>query len=302
MTSAARPAAQSLGGYRDPRPMVYSGLYPIDGDQYPDLRDALDKLQLNDASLTYEPETSAALGFGFRCGFLGLLHLEIVRERLEREFDLSLISTAPNVVYRVVMEDGSEVTVTNPADWVDGKIAEVYEPIVDAMVLLPSEYIGTVMELCQGRRGTLRGMDYLSEDRVELKYTLPLGEIIFDFFDQLKSRTRGYASLDYDPAGEQAADLVKVDILLQGEPVDAFSAIVHKDKALRLRHLDGVQAARAHPAPAVRGARSRPPSAAGSSPAKTSAPSARTSLPSATAVTSAASASCWRSRRKARSG
>jgi GTP-binding protein LepA len=231
MTSASRPAAHSLGGYRDPRPMVYSGLYPIDGDQYPDLRDALDRLQLNDASLTYEPESSAALGFGFRCGFLGLLHLEIVRERLEREFDLSLISTAPNVVYRVVMEDGSEARVTNPADWVDGKIAEVYEPVVDAMVLLPTEYIGTVMELCQGRRGTLRGMDYLSEDRVELKYTLPLGEIIFDFFDQLKSRTRGYASLDYDPAGEQAADLVKVDILLQGQPVDAFSAIVHKDKA-----------------------------------------------------------------------
>jgi GTP-binding protein LepA len=231
MTSAARPAAQSLGGYRDPRPMVYSGLYPIDGDQYPDLRDALDRLQLNDASLTYEPETSAALGFGFRCGFLGLLHLEIVRERLEREFDLTLISTAPNVVYRVVMEDGTEISVTNPADWVDGKIAEVYEPIVDAMVLLPSDYIGTVMELCQSRRGTLRGMDYLSEDRVELKYTLPLGEIIFDFFDQLKSRTRGYASLDYDPAGEQVADLVKVDILLQGQAVDAFSAIVHKDKA-----------------------------------------------------------------------
>jgi GTP-binding protein LepA len=231
MTSAARPAKDSLGGYRDPRPMVYSGLYPIEGDQYPDLRDALDKLQLNDASLTYEPETSAALGFGFRCGFLGLLHLEIVRERLEREFDLSLISTAPNVVYRVVMEDRSEVTVTNPADWVDGKISEIYEPIVDAMVLLPSEYIGTVMELCQSRRGSLRGMEYLSEDRVELKYTLPLGEIIFDFFDQLKSRTRGYASLDYDPAGEQPADLVKVDILLQGEAVDAFSAIVHKDKA-----------------------------------------------------------------------
>jgi GTP-binding protein LepA len=231
MTSATRPAAQSLGGYRDPRPMVYSGLYPVDGDEYPALRDALDKLQLNDASLTYVPETSAALGFGFRCGFLGLLHLEIVRERLEREFDMSLISTAPNVVYRVVMEDGSEVTVTNPADWVDGKIGEVYEPIVDAMVLLPSDYIGTVMELCQGRRGTLRGMEYLSEDRVELKYTLPLGEIIFDFFDQLKSRTRGYASLDYDPAGEQVADLVKVDILLQGEAVDAFSAIVHKDKA-----------------------------------------------------------------------
>ncbi len=231
MTSASRPAAKDLGGYRDPRPMVYSGLYPVDGDQYPELREALDKLQLNDASLTYEPETSTALGFGFRCGFLGLLHLEIVRERLEREFDLTLISTAPNVVYRVTMEDGTELPVTNPADWPEGKIAEVREPIVDAMLLLPSDYIGAVMELCQSRRGTLQGMDYLSESRVEIKYTLPLGEIIFDFFDQLKSRTRGYASLDYEPSGEQVADLVKVDILLQGEAVDAFSSIVHKDKA-----------------------------------------------------------------------
>jgi GTP-binding protein LepA len=231
MTSASRPAASDLGGYRDPRPMVYSGLYPVDGDQYPELRDALDKLQLNDAALTYEPETSTALGFGFRCGFLGLLHLEIVRERLEREFDLTLISTAPNVVYRVTMEDGAEVPVTNPADWPAGKIAAIHEPVVDAMLLLPSEYIGAVMELCQSRRGTLRGMDYLSESRVEIKYTLPLGEIIFDFFDQLKSRTRGYASLDYEPSGEQVSELVKVDILLQGEPVDAFSSIVHKDKA-----------------------------------------------------------------------
>ncbi|WP_416210485.1 translation elongation factor 4 [Frankia sp. Cas8] len=231
VTSANRPAGQALGGYRDPRPMVYSGLYPLDGSEYPALREALDKLQLNDAALTYEPETSAALGFGFRCGFLGLLHLEIVRERLEREFGLTLISTAPNVVYRVVMEDGSEAVVTNPSDWPAGKINEVYEPVVEAMVLLPSDFVGQVMELCQGRRGTLRGMDYLSTDRVELKYTLPLGEIIFDFFDALKSRTRGYASLDYEPAGEQASDLVKVDILLQGEAVDAFSAIVHRDKA-----------------------------------------------------------------------
>ena len=231
MTSASRPAEKDLGGYRDPRPMVYSGLYPVDGDQYPELRDALDKLQLNDAALTYEPETSTALGFGFRCGFLGLLHMEIVRERLEREFDLTLISTAPNVVYRVVMDDGTEAPVTNPADWPVGKIGEIFEPVVDAMLLLPSEYIGAVMELCQGRRGVLKGMDYLSESRVEIKYTLPLGEIIFDFFDQLKSRTRGYASLDYEPSGEQASELVKVDILLQGEPVDAFSAIVHKDKA-----------------------------------------------------------------------
>ncbi|HET7530575.1 MAG TPA: translation elongation factor 4 [Mycobacteriales bacterium] len=232
ITSASKPAKEMLHGYRHPKPMVYSGLYPIDGSEYPLLRDALDKLQLNDAALVYEPETSVALGFGFRCGFLGLLHMEIVRERLEREFDLSLISTAPNVVYRVVLESSEEMTVTNPADWPSGqKIAEVHEPIVDAMVLLPSDYVGSVMELCQQRRGTLKGMDYLSQDRVELKYVLPLAEIIFDFFDQLKSRTRGYASLDYEPAGEQTADLVKVDILLQGETVDAFSAIVHKDKA-----------------------------------------------------------------------
>ena len=231
MTSARRPASEMLGGYRDPLPMVFSGLYPIDGSEYPALREALDKLQLNDAALTYEPETSAALGFGFRCGFLGLLHLEIVRERLEREFGLTLISTAPNVVYRVVMEDGTEHTVTNPSDWPTGKIAEVHEPVVDAMVLLPTDFVGAVMELCQSRRGVLKGMDYLAADRVELKYTMPLGEIIFDFFDALKSRTRGYASLDYDPAGEAESDLVKVDILLQGETVDAFSAIVHKDKA-----------------------------------------------------------------------
>jgi GTP-binding protein LepA len=231
ITTASRPAAEPLGGYRDPKPMVFSGLYPVDGSEYPALRDALDKLRLNDAALVYEPETSAALGFGFRCGFLGLLHMEIVRERLEREFDLTLISTAPNVSYRVVLEDGSELEVTNPSDWPTDKIAQVHEPVVNAMLLLPSEYVGTVMELCQQRRGAMKAMDYLSEDRVELRYTLPLGEIIFDFFDQLKSRTRGYASLDYEPAGEQQSDLVKVDILLQGETVDAFSAIVHKDKA-----------------------------------------------------------------------
>jgi GTP-binding protein LepA len=231
VTDAAHPAASALGGYRDPKPMVYSGLYPIDGSDYPLLRESLDKLQLNDAALVYEPETSAALGFGFRCGFLGLLHLEIVRERLERESGLDLISTAPNVVYRVVLETGEEHVVTNPSDWPTGKIAEVYEPVVKAMVIAPSEYIGTIMELCQSRRGLLGGMDYLSESRVELRYTLPLAEIIFDFFDALKSRTRGYASLDYEPADEQQADLVKVDILLQGETVDAFSAIVHKDKA-----------------------------------------------------------------------
>jgi len=232
VTSERRGATTPLGGYRDPRPMVYAGLYPVDGSDYPELREALDKLRLNDAALTYEPETSAALGFGFRCGFLGLLHMEIVRERLERESDLDLISTAPNVVYRVVQEDGTENTVTNPSDWPDGaKIAEVHEPVVACTVITPAEYLGPIMELCQNRRGSLGGMDYLSETRVELRYTMPLAEIIFDFFDALKSRTRGYASLDYEPAGTQLANLVKVDILLQGEPVDAFSSIVHRDAA-----------------------------------------------------------------------
>ncbi|MCR6690408.1 MAG: translation elongation factor 4 [Cellulomonas sp.] len=231
VTNAAKPADEALGGYSDPKPMVFSGLYPIDGSDYPALRDALDKLKLNDAALNYEPETSVALGFGFRVGFLGLLHLEIIRERLEREFDLDLISTAPNVVYDVVMEDRSEVHVTNPSEFPGGKIREVREPVVKATILAPSEFVGAIMELCQTKRGDLQGMDYLSEERVEMRYTLPLAEIVFDFFDQLKSRTRGYASLDYEPVGEQVADLVKVDILLQGEQVDAFSAIVHKDKA-----------------------------------------------------------------------
>ena len=231
VTSAARPAAEPLAGYDHPRPMVFSGLYPVEGDDYPQLRDALDKLRLNDAALVYEPETSTALGFGFRCGFLGLLHMEIVRERLEREFDLTLISTAPNVVYRVIKESGEELTVTNPSEFPDGKAAQIFEPVVRATVLAPAEYIGTIMELCQSRRGALLGMDYLSAERVEIRYTMPLAEIIFDFFDQLKSRTRGYASLDYEPAGEAEANLVKVNILLQGQPVDAFSQIVHADEA-----------------------------------------------------------------------
>ncbi len=231
VTSARHGATEALTGYREPKPMVYSGLYPVDGSDYPNLRDALERLQLNDAALTWEPETSVALGFGFRCGFLGLLHMEITRERLEREFDLDLISTAPNVVYRVVKDDGAELVVTNPSDWQEGKVRAVFEPVVKTTVIAPSEFIGTIMELCQSRRGELGGMDYLSPERVELRYTMPLGEIIFDFFDSLKSRTRGYASLDYEEAGEQEADLVKVDILLQGEPVDAFSAIVHKDSA-----------------------------------------------------------------------
>ena len=232
VTSAVKPATEPLSGYQHPKPMVFSGLYPIDGDDFSNLREALEKLQLNDAALQYEPESSGALGFGFRIGFLGLLHLEIVRERLEREFNLDLISTAPNVVYRVEMEDGSELTLTNPGEYpTSGKIAHVYEPIVDATILAPSDFIGTIMELCQSRRGTLAGMDYLSADRVELRYSLPMGEIMFDFFDALKSRTKGYASLNYEPSGEQAADLVKVDIMLQGEIVDAFSAIVHRDNA-----------------------------------------------------------------------
>ncbi|UWM49114.1 translation elongation factor 4 [Streptomyces carpaticus] len=224
-------ATEPLGGYKDPKPMVFSGLYPLDGSDYPDLRDALDKLQLNDAALVYEPETSAALGFGFRVGFLGLLHLEVIRERLEREFNLALIATAPNVVYQVTMEDGTQHTVTNPSEYPTGKIAEVREPVVRATLIAPNEFVGAIMELCQNRRGSLQGMDYLSEDRVELRYTLPLAEIVFDFFDALKSKTRGYASLDYEPTGEQPSQLVKVDILLHGDQVDAFSAIVHKDKA-----------------------------------------------------------------------
>ncbi|MFV2194684.1 translation elongation factor 4 [Nocardiopsis sp. LOL_012] len=231
ITALNRPAETMLAGYHDPMPMVFSGLYPIDGTDYPVLRDALEKLQLNDASLAFEPETSAALGFGFRCGFLGLLHLEITRARLEREFNLDLISTAPNVIYQVRMEDGTEHVVTNPSEFPAGKIDAIHEPMVKATLLSPADYIGQIMELCQDRRGELHGMDYLSEDRVEMRYTLPMAEIVFDFFDALKSRTKGYASLDYEPTGEQEADLVKVDILLQGEAVDAFSAIVHKEKA-----------------------------------------------------------------------
>ena len=231
VTTYNNPATIALAGYKDPKPMVFSGLFPLDGDEYPMLREALDKLQLNDAALVFEPESSDALGFGFRCGFLGLLHMEIVRERLEREAGLTLISTAPSVVYNLTLEDGKQLVVTNPSEYPDGKISEVQEPIVKATILAPSEFIGTIMELCQQRRGVQKGMDYLSEDRIEIRYTLPLAEIVFDFFDQLKSRTRGYASLDYEPIGEEPGDLVKVDILLQGEKVDAFSQIVHRDKA-----------------------------------------------------------------------
>ncbi|MDE2591253.1 MAG: translation elongation factor 4 [Actinomycetales bacterium] len=231
ITNNAKPASEPLKGYKDPLPMVFSGIYPIDGSDYPLLREALDKLKLSDAALAYEPETSVALGFGFRCGFLGLLHLEIVTERLEREFGLDLIATAPSVVYEVTMEDGKEITVTNPSEFPTGKVKKVLEPIVKATILSPKDYVGVIMELCQSRRGSMIDMQYLGEERVQLRYTLPLAEIVFDFFDQLKSKTQGYGSLDYEEAGLEQGDLVKVDLLLQGEQVDAFSAIVHKDKA-----------------------------------------------------------------------
>ena len=231
VTWASKGAEEPLEGFEEVKPMVYSGLFPVSQEDFPTLRESLEKLQLNDASLTWEPETSVALGFGFRCGFLGLLHMEITRTRLEREFDLDLISTAPSVTYRVVSEDGTEQLVHNPSDWPSGKIPEVYEPIVNMTIIVPQEFVGSTMELCQSKRGQMKNMEYLSEDRVELRYIMPLGEIIFDFFDMLKSRTKGYASLNYEEAGEQLADLVKVDILLQGEPVDAFSAIVHRDSA-----------------------------------------------------------------------
>ncbi len=231
ITTQAKPATVALKGYSEPKPMVFSGIYPIDGSDYPNLREALDKLKLSDAALVYEPETSVALGFGFRCGFLGLLHLEIVTERLEREFGLDLIATAPSVVYEVTMEDQKEFTVTNPSEFPTGKVKKVLEPMVRATILSPKDYVGTIMELCQARRGVMIDMQYLGEDRVQLRYTLPLAEIVFDFFDQLKSRTQGYGSLDYEEAGLQQGDLVKVDILLQGDQVDAFSAIVHREKA-----------------------------------------------------------------------
>ena len=231
VTEAARPASHPLEGYRDPKPMVFCGLFPVEGDDFADLREALVKLRLNDASFTYEPETSGALGFGFRCGFLGLLHMEIVRERLEREFDVSLIATAPSVAYRAHLTNGDVIEIDNPSAMPEPqKIDFIEEPIFSATVLLPSEYTGTVMDLCQGRRGEMQKMEYLSEERVELVYRIPLAEVVVDFFDQLKSRTKGYASLDYEPADYARSDLVKVDVLLNSVPVDAFSAIVHRDK------------------------------------------------------------------------
>jgi GTP-binding protein LepA len=232
ITSKDKPADEPLPGYREPKPMVFAGIYPVEGDDFPLLRDALEKLKLNDAALVYEPESSTALGFGFRCGFLGLLHMEIVRERLEREFDLSLIATAPSVGYEIELMDGTRRIVRNPTDMPDpGKIVEVYEPYVSVMVVTPTEYVGTIMQLCQERRGELKEMHYLSTERVEVRYHMPLAEIIFDFFDQLKSKTKGYASLDYEPVGLNPSNLVKVDVMLNQQPVDAFSTIVHRDKA-----------------------------------------------------------------------
>ncbi|MEA2461253.1 MAG: GTP-binding protein LepA [Actinomycetota bacterium] len=232
ITTRTGGAEEPLHGYREPKPMVFAGIYPTDGDEFPLLRDALDKLKLNDAALTFEPESSGALGFGFRCGFLGLLHMEIVRERLEREFNLSLIATAPSVGYQVELTDGKTNLVRNPSELPDpSHIEEILEPYVSVMVVTPSEYTGTVMQLCQERRGELKEMHYLSPERVEIRYHMPLGEIIFDFFDQLKSGTKGYASLDYEPVGSMPSKLVKVDVLLNQQPVDAFSTIVHRDKA-----------------------------------------------------------------------
>src|SRR3712207_1671234 len=230
LTSDERPAGEPLAGYKDVKPTVFAGLFPTDSDEYPDLRDALEKLKLNDASLFYEPETSQALGFGFRCGFLGLLHMEIVRERLEREFDLDLLVTAPNVAYRVLTKAGEEVEVHNPAEF-PREVERVEEPNIRATTIVPKDYVGAVMELNTDRRGRFHHMEYLSEERVLLAYDLPLGEVVYDYYDQLKSRTRGYASFDYDVIGFLPGDLVRVDVLLAGEPVDALSVIVHRDNA-----------------------------------------------------------------------
>jgi GTP-binding protein LepA len=232
LTTRRQTATEALPGYQDVKSMVFCGLFPIDSDDYPDLRDALEKLTLNDAALSWEPETSEALGFGFRCGFLGLLHMDIVRERLEREYDLELMTTMPSVEFEVELVTGETVEVHNPSDMPDPtKIREIREPYIKASILTPKEYVGTIMELCQDKRGTHSGMQYLSTDRVQLEYELPLAEIVLDFFDQLKSRTRGYASLDYELTGLRTSDLVKLDILLSGDPVDALSMVVHRSKA-----------------------------------------------------------------------
>jgi len=302
LTTRSNPASEPLPGYRDVKPMVFCGLFPINSDDYPDLRDALEKLTLNDAALSWEPETSDALGFGFRCGFLGLLHMDIVRERLEREYDLELMATMPSVGFEVTLTNGEELDIHAPSDMPDpARIAEVREPYIRASILTPKEYVGAVMELCQDRRGEHSGMHYLSADRVQISYDLPLAEIVLDFFDQLKSRTRGYASLDYELIGMRPSNLVKLDVLLAGDPVDALSMIVHRDKAYEFGRTLTEKLRKLIPRSSTT-CRSRPRSAPTSSLARRSRPTARTSRPSATAATSPASASCSSARRRARSG
>ena len=301
LTLQERPAAEPLPGYKDVKPMVFAGLFPTDSDDYPELRDALEKLKLNDGALFYEPETSQALGFGFRCGFLGLLHMEIVRERLEREFDLDLLVTAPNVAYRVKPPHGDWVEVHTPSD-MPNEYDEVEEPYIRASIIVPKEFVGTVMELNNDRRGRFDHMEYLSEERVHLTYELPLAEIVLDYYDQLKSRTRGYASFDYDLAGFQPGTLVRVDVLVGGEPVDALSLVIHRGNAYDRGKLLVERLQAGDPAADVRRRRSRRRSGRGSSRARRSRRAARTCSRSATAATSRASASCSRSRRRARSG
>ena len=301
LTSAARPATEPLPGYRDITPWCSAGSSPSTERTTPILRDALEKLKLNDASLFYEPETSKALGFGFRCGFLGLLHMEIIRERLEREFGLDLLATTPNVRYEVELVTGEVLSISNPVDFPDaGSIKEVREPYIDATILLPAEYVGPVMELCNDKRGRFVHMEYLTTDRVRLEYDLPLAEIVLDFFDLLKTRSRGYASLDYELKDYEPGDLVRLDIRIAGEIVDALSLIVHADRAYTIGRGLAERCARRSP-----GRCSRWPSrrrwAAASSPGRAWRRCARTCWPSATAATSAASASCSRSRRPARS-
>ena len=293
VTDALNPASEALPGYRPARPMVFCGIYTEDGSKYPDLRDALDKLKLNDASLSYEPESSVALGFGFRCGFLGMLHMEIIQERLEREFDLELVTTLPSVIYKVVKTDGTVVMVDNPHNYPDvASIAEAYEPYVKVSIITPNEFVGNIMPLCQDRRGEYKNMTYLDQRLVELHYEMPLNEIIYDFFDTLKARTKGYASLDYELSEYKVSDLVKVDMLLNGDQVDALSFIAPRASSAKSSRTTSRASSSRCP--------SRRPSAARSSPAKPSAPCARTCWPSATAAISRAKRNCWKSRRKAR--
>ncbi len=303
ITETARPTAEPFPGFKDSKPMVFAGLYPVEGSEYAELREALEKLRLNDASFFFEPETSAALGFGFRCGFLGLLHMEIVQERLEREFDLDLITTAPGVLYRVTTTDGEVQEIDSPAKLPDpGRIAKIEEPVITAMILTPSEHVGGILSLCQEKRGVQKGIEYLSPDRVLITYELPFNEVVLDFYDRLKTLSRGYASLDYHVTGYWDSPLVKLDILVNGEPVDALSIDRPSRHGLRARPGAGVEDARAHSAADVRGrdpGRDRQPHHRARDPSR---PCARTCSPSATAATSRASASCSRSRRKARSG